>query len=216
MTKLDEIALNIELVLISIIEAVALTFLGDNASHVLHSSEWPLFVPYVLAGLTILLVFWSQAILHAVSFIRWPLSMEHMLLYFVAVFLQILAYGSIDSVQMWFFWWSLFSILALLIYVVDLHIIRRARSKFEHHQHGVAYIADVERRHVNELRYLVPIALAFNIGAALFAWYLPTALENPSVFIALGLLQFLISLGALIDCVRNFRARSKILPTLFA
>src|SRR5690349_17335704 len=105
MRKLDEIALNIELVLISIIEGVALTSLAEHSNEIFANGEL-VYIPYVLAGLVLLLAFWSQAILHAVSFIRWPLRMEHMLLYFLAAFLQVLAYGNIMHTVNWFFWWT--------------------------------------------------------------------------------------------------------------
>jgi hypothetical protein len=207
MTKLDEIALNIELVLISIIEAVALTFLGENAIRVMHDPQCLQYLPYVLAGLTILLVFWSQAILHAISFIRWPLRMEHMLLYFLAVFLQIIAYSEITDLVQWFFWWTIFSVLAFIIYVVDLRIIRQmGSSEFMH---------NVMERHIFEMIYLVPVALAVNVVCTFLVFFLPSFFENPFAYASLGALQFLISIGALIDCVRNFRLRSVLLAKHF-
>ena len=74
MTKLDEIAINIELVLISLIEGFALANLAERAVPLLDGKDALLYLPYILSGLLIILVFWSQSILHAVSFIRWPLN----------------------------------------------------------------------------------------------------------------------------------------------
>ena len=215
MTKLDEVALNIELVLISIIEAAALTFLGENTIAVLHTPQWLMYIPSILAGLTILLVFWSQAILHAVSFIRWPLKMEHMLLYFVAAFIQIIAYGFITDLQLWFLWWTVFSLLLVVIYAVDLSIIRDSKSLFSQTSGGANYIEGVEKRHVFELKLLVPIALVFNILAALAVTYWAQTFQQPFPFGAICAVQCLVSLGALYDCVRNFSERGKILPSLF-
>ena len=104
MTKLDEIAVNIELVLISLIEGVALITLAEQTVRVLGESDWYRYISYVLGGLAILLVFWAQSILHAVSFIRWPVRVEHMFLYFCAVLVQIIAYTSITDIAAWFFW----------------------------------------------------------------------------------------------------------------
>ncbi len=215
MTKLDEIALTIELVLISIIEGVALTRLGEDAVPVFQSTEALQYVPYVLAGLTILLVFWAQAILHTVSVIRWPLYMEHMLLYFIAAFLQVIAYSNIGNGTAWFFWWSLFSLCALVIYLVDLRIIKEVVPRFSQLQSGEPYIAEVLRRHLFELRFLVPSALIFNIGACALMFFNPDLFTNPLAYATLGGLQFLISLGALADCARNFKERSAMLPALF-
>lgn len=215
MTKLDDIALNIELVLISIIEAVALTSLAENAVDVFRSPEWFQYLPYVLAGLTFLLVFWSQAILHAISFIRWPLRMEHMFLYFVAAFVQVVAYSNIEDLPRWFLWWSIFSLIALLIYVIDLRIIKDMAPVFARVEGGAEYVHEVERRHMREMKILVPIALAFNAAAFLAAFFMPSLFANPLAYATLGALQLLISLGALVDCVRNFRERSAMLPALF-
>ncbi len=211
MTKLDEIALNIELVLISIIEAVALTFLAENTLDILHTpGMWP-HLPYILAGLIILLVFWSQAILHAVSFIRWPLRMEHMLTYFVAAFIQVIAYGMMQNLVLWFLTWCVFSAFVFVIYVVDLRIIRSMRMHFP-----ADYIGEIESRHVMEMKYLVPIAFVFNVTSFAAVYSSPHLFDAPWAYASLGILQSLISLGALYDCVRNFRARAAMLPSLFS
>jgi hypothetical protein len=214
MQNLDEIALNIELVLISIIEGVALTKLAENAVPVLNGTSQLAYLPFVLAGLAILLVFWAQAILHAVSFIRWPLKMEHMFLYFIAAFLQVIAYANIEHAASWFFWWSVFSVLALFIYAIDLRIIREAGPKLHALTGGAAFVATVEARHSRELKILVPVALAFNVVAFLFVWLRPDIFATQSSIAVLGTLQFLISCGALVDCMRNFASRSTMLEQL--
>jgi hypothetical protein len=215
MSKLDEIALNIELVLISIIEGVALTKLAENAVPLLRSTDSLQYLPYVLAGLAFLLVFWAQAILHAVSFIRWPLRMEHMLLYFVAGFLQVVAYSNVTDISVWFFWWTIFSLLTFVIYYVDLFIIRDSAGVFHGKPGGAEFIAEVERRHITEMTYLVPTALAFNVFAFCLAHFAPAIFSSSASYAALGTVQLLVSLGALVDCVRNFNRRRDILPTLF-
>ena len=214
MTKLDEIALNIELVLISIIEGVALTKLAENAVPVLNGIDALQRIPFVLAGLAILLVFWSQAILHAVSFIRWPLKMEHMFLYFLAAFIQVIAYTDVERITPWFFWWSVFSAVAILIYFVDLRIIHEATPRFLELTGGKAFIEEVARRHKREMTILVPVALAFNFIAYGLTYFYPGFFAIPLAAGALGAVQLLISLGALYDCMRNFKARSLALTPL--
>ena len=215
MPKLDEIALNIELVLISVIEGVALTKLAEGALPVFVGLNALQYIPYALAGLAILLVFWSQAILHAVSFIRWPLRTEHMFLYFIAAFVQVIAYGSIDDLASWFLWWTIFSVVAIAIYFIDLRMIREAAPRFAHLKGGPAFVKEVEERHIFEMKYLVPIAIAFNLICFTFAYGMPTLFDSPFVYATLGILQLLISLFALYDCMRNFKKRSAILPSLF-
>ena len=215
MTKLDDVALNIELVLISIIEGVALVSLGEYAVPVLQDFHSLQYLPYVLSGLTILLVFWAQAILHAISFIRWPLRMEHMFLYFLAAFLQVVAYSALEDAAAWFFWWSIFSLLGVLIYIVDLRIIREWAKEFAHNTDKAALATHVEKRHLNELRYLLPLVIALNVGGFCAVYAYPALFEQPLAYAALGMVQFVISIGALIDCMRNFKARSRMLAKSF-
>lgn len=69
---LDSVIVEIELTLVSIIQGVALTVLIESARDVV-AQQHVIFWPYVLAGLFIILVFWSRAILHIITVIRWPL-----------------------------------------------------------------------------------------------------------------------------------------------
>ena len=214
MSKLDEIAINIEFVLVSLIEGVALVTLAEQTEVLIDRADWLLFVPYVLSGLAILLVFWAQSILHAVSFIRWPIRIEHMLLYFVAAFLQILAYSSLTDITMWFFWWTIFSFVGLLVYWLDLQLIRDSRASFAKIQGGSDFIADVERQHLYDMKYLVPGALAFNGIVCTLAYFAPGLFSTPLSVALPGTLQFLITAGALYSCVQNFRERGVLLAQL--
>ena len=216
MTKLDEIAVNIELVLISLIEGVALVTLAEQTVAVLQEPDWYRYIPYVLAGLAILLVFWAQSILHAVSFIRWPVRVEHMFLYFVSALLQIVAYASITALGWWFFWWTLFSIVALCMYVLDLFILRDSYKSFAKLKGGENFLKEVEKRHIFEMWYLVPLALAFNIAMSMIIFLFPDIFRSPLVYAIPGTLQFLFSVGALYDCTMNFRKRSAMIGKLFS
>jgi len=73
----------------------------------------------------------------------------------------------------------------------------------------------VKRRHVMEMKYLVPSALAFNAAAFLLAYFDRPLFADHFSYAALGTLQLLISLAALVDCVRNFKRRGTLLPMLF-
>jgi hypothetical protein len=75
------------------------------------------------------------------------------------------------------------------------------------------YIEEVMRRHLFELRVLVPLSVVFNLVAFGLAYLFEL---NDTVIFALACIQFLISFGALFDCVRNFGDRSDMLPALFS
>jgi hypothetical protein len=79
-SELDSMIIGIELTLVSIIQGVALTVLIESSRDAiaeLKFSEWP----YVLAGLLVIFIFWSRAVLHIVTVIRWPLEFGHNFLY---------------------------------------------------------------------------------------------------------------------------------------
>ncbi len=82
--------MTIELTLISIIQGVALTVLADHAVEpvmTLRVEYWP----YVAMGLLVILLFWSRAVVHILSFIGWPLEFRHSFLYFAATLVETLA-----------------------------------------------------------------------------------------------------------------------------
>ena len=216
MTKLDEIAVNIELVLISLIEGVALVTLAERTFEALQEPDWPRYVAYILSGLAILLVFWAQSIMHAVSFIRWPVRVEHMFLYFVAAFLQIIAYTNILHVGSWFFWWSLFSLAVMGMYFLDLWILRDSAKSFSKLKGGAAFLAEVEERHIFEMKYFVPAALVFNVVCVLAIFVVPKVFQDIWIYSLPGVLQLVFSGYALYDCTRNFRTRSAMIGKLFA
>jgi hypothetical protein len=216
MTKLDEIAVNIELVLISLIEGVALVTLAEQIAAALQEPDWYRYLPYMLAGFAILLVFWAQSIMHAVSFIRWPIRVEHMFLYFASALVQIIAYTNLLHAGMWFFWWSVFSLVAMGMYFIDLWILRDSHQSFAKLKGGSAFLAKVEERHLFEMKFLVPSALAFNVACVVAVLLFPTLFQNVFIYIIPGTLQLCFSAYALYDCTKNFRTRSAMIAELFA
>ena len=214
MTPLDGIALSIELVLISVVEAVALTFLAESAIPLMHDTSQLMYLPYIISGLILILVFWSQSILHAVSFIRWPLRLPHMFLYFVAAFIQVVAYSNLTDPVRWFFWMSIFSVVAVILYVIDSGVITDSRRVFMVHTHGGDFMDEVERRHRYEMRILVPIALLFNVMALSILLVLPETFSHDTPRAILGVVSAVVSLGALVDCTRNFSSRSVLIKRL--
>ncbi len=216
MTKLDEIAVNVELVLISLIEGVALVTLAERIVVALQEPDWFRYLPYMVAGFAILLVFWAQSILHAISFIRWPIRIEHMFLYFASALLQIIAYSALLHIGSWFFWWSLFSLVAMGMYFLDLWILRDSYDSFSKLKGGTAFLSEVERRHVFEMKFLVPLALGFNVLGMVAVLLFPDMFQNIFVYMTPGVIQLLFTCYALYDCIKNFRIRSKMIAELFS
>jgi len=215
MTKLDEIAVNVELVLISLIEGVALVTLAEQIAIAFQEPDWYRYIPYMLAGLAILLVFWTQSIMHAISFIRWPIRVEHMFLYFLSALVQIIAYTNILHIGTWFLWWAFFSLVAMMMYFIDLSILRDSYPAFAKFKSGTEFLAAIERRHLFEMKYLVPSALAFNLVWVITVLLFPNFFQNIFIYLIPGTLQAIFSIYALYDCTKNFRERSAMIAELY-
>ena len=210
---LNDIAIGIEITLISIVEGFALAAL---ATSVLPGQGLSLeYVPYATAGIIFILIFWSQSVLHTVSFIRWPLSAAHMFLYFIAAFVQVVAYGHLTNPTSWFFWWLVFSIVGAALYSIDAGIIRRERPAFAALPGGTAFLDEVERRHRYEMWTVVLAAILFNGGVFIAFTLYPELVENPRIVFFTGLLQLVPALITLADSMRNFSRRCRLISELY-
>ena len=89
--ELDQIVLDVELVLISVVQGVALTTLAAEASPVLRSHDWTQ-LAFVGTGLLFVLSFWSVALVHAISFLAWPMDLVHYFFYFGVALLECLTF----------------------------------------------------------------------------------------------------------------------------
>jgi len=157
-----------------------------------------------------LLIFWSQAILHAVSFIRWPLRIGHMFLYFVAAFTQVIAYSNLTDPVRWFFWGTIFGLVVALLYSLDLLLIRDMRSSFGSRAGGNEFLSIVEKRHRYEFKTLVPLSIGFNLALYLLLLYVPY-FSNLKWYVIFGMLEVLVCAVSLSDSVRNFNKRTKLI-----
>src|SRR5260370_36743630 len=89
--RLDNLVINIELTLTSIIQGVALYFLGDTSAHLLIHLSLDQLV-YVLNALLLIFLFWSRSIGHTLTVIRWPLDFSHNFFYFSAAMVESVAF----------------------------------------------------------------------------------------------------------------------------
>ena len=121
-SELDSMIVEIELTLVSIIQGVALTVLIENA-HVL-ISEWQLFFwPYVIAGLLVIFVFWSRAVLHIITVIRWPLEFGHNFLYIACALVEAILFAQLGKPARWFGFGAAFIAIGWTLFVYDLRLI---------------------------------------------------------------------------------------------
>jgi len=122
-SELDSMIVEIELTLVSIIQGVALTVLIENAHAVIGDFQY-FFWPYVIAGLLVIFVFWSRAVLHIITVIRWPLEFGHNFLYIACALVEAVLFSQLSKPAAWFGFGAAFVAIGWSLFVYDLRLIR--------------------------------------------------------------------------------------------
>lgn len=208
--ELDTIAIDIEFLLISIIQGLALQFLVASAVGPIQDIQYESW-PYIASAFLLLLIFWSQGIIHALSFIKWPIDLMHTFLYFLASFLEVLTFYQIANPLRWYLFSTVFLIAGSFMYTYDFLMIEKSRSlfmktaslkKLYRHMHG---------QQKKELRFFVPLALIGNAGAAGAIYLYPDLFIAGKMHVVIACFQLASSVLLLIITVKNFRRRSVLL-----
>lgn len=208
--KPDQFTLDIEFLLISVVQGVALSVLATSSIEPISQLTFSVWL-YILSAFLLLFIFWSQAIIHAISFIDWPLDLPHNFLYFLASFVQVLSFSKVADPLHWFaFTGGLFAV-ALILYYVDYHLILNRKSEFGQSEKGKALYKHIVSVHVLEMKYLVPAGLIFNISAAYMVWKFPFATYFH--FSAI-ILQVIFLAAVLMNSIRSFKARSLLIENV--
>ena len=203
--QLDATVVNIELTLISIIQGLALAVLAGAAVQPILQLQWQAW-PYIVAGLLVVLIFWSRALLHTLSFIGWPLEFGHTFVYFGITLIEAVALTQIGDPQRWFALNALYALAVWGLYAYDLRIVRRHADDFGTADEQ-ALLADIVGDQRLNIRFMMPAAVAFQ-G---LAWWLVHA--YPATFIDGGWhllligLTLLFSINYLHDGVRLLQRR---------
>lgn len=162
--ELDEVIVNIELTLASIVQGLALSFLADNASAVL--SKGPITAwPYVGVAFLIILLFWSRALIHTLTLIRWPLEFVHNFFYFLCALIEVLAFKNLSDPFMWFALNAAFAALVWALFVHDLRIIRLRTQDSVGPSSSRLYAIVLADQWLN-IRFIMPCLFAFTLGSA--------------------------------------------------
>jgi hypothetical protein len=163
--ELDEVIVNIELTLGSIVQGLALSFLADNAGSVLSKGP-PTAWPYIGVAFLIILLFWSRALIHTLTLIRWPLEFVHNFFYFACALVEVLAFKNVTDPFMWFVLNAVFAGFVWALFWHDLRIIR-LRSKDSVGPSSFRLYAIVEADQWLNIRLIIPAVFLFNAGCAL-------------------------------------------------
>jgi hypothetical protein len=121
--------------------------------------------PYVGAAFLTILLFWSRALIHTLTLIRWPLEFVHNFFYFICALVEVLAFRHLNDPFMWFVLNAVFAALVWGLFVHDLRIIRqRARDSVGPSSSRLYAIVEADQR--LNIRVIMPFLFAFTLGAA--------------------------------------------------
>lgn len=212
--KLDQFSVDIEFLLISVIQGVALGTLASNAAAPIGDLQFEYWL-YITSGFLFILNFWSQAIIHTVSFIDWPLDLTHNFLYFLVSFIEVGAFNHVTNPLRWFAFISAFFVASMVLYVFDVFLIKKHEDKFRNTKAKKHLYHHILGREQLELSIFLPLALLYSLVSTVLIFL------YPQVFIAKHYHIFLIALQAffgavfLIDSAKNFRKRAELISTSF-
>jgi hypothetical protein len=202
--ELDSVVINIELTLVSIIQGVALFFLTDNARALLSMQHADAFV-YIAAGLCVIFIFWSRAVIHTLTLIRWPLEFGHNFFYIACALGEAILFSRLDNPLAWFRLSAGYSAIVWLLFIYDMRLIRARIAESRDDSERTLY-ARARSDQLLNIRVLVPLLVLFNLACAVAIWC------GPDLFVARGGHLWLISaqivsfIGYLIYTGRYFSA----------
>lgn len=202
--KLNQLTLDIEFLLISVIQGVALASLATSAMIPLTTLQFQ-YWPYIFTAFLFILVFWSGAIIHAVSFIAWPPDLIHSFIYFLASLIEVMAINNINNPLNWFVFLLIFQIVAGILYLYDLSMIRKSEKNFKTPDLQKLY-KHILKEQIMELKIFIPSSLVFNIISILTIVYI-----DPSYNLLLIILQGIFGLIFLLNSLNSFKTRSKLI-----
>jgi hypothetical protein len=163
-TDLDGMVINLELTLISIIQGVALYFLTESARGQLAEPK-PQIVPYVIAGLFIILLWWSRAVIHTLTVIRWPIEFLHNFMYVATTLVEAAMFAQLANPANWFTIGAGFALLLWALFVSDLRLIMRRLSE-PNGPAAQALLHILEREQRIHVRMSMPLTVLFYLSAA--------------------------------------------------
>jgi len=203
--RLDEVVVNIELTLISIIQGLALAVLAGAAVQPILRLQWQSW-PYILAGLLVVLIFWSRALAHTLSFIRWPLEFGHTFAYFGATLIEAVALSQVAEPAHWFALNAIYALAVWGLYAWDLRVVLRdARPGMGDAERALH--EDIVRDQRLNIRATMPAAVVFQALSWWLVQHWPQAMLERGWHLVLIGLSLAFSVHYLLDGVRLLRRR---------
>lgn len=162
--ELDQVIANVELTLASIVQGLALQFLAASMGTLLSRDKVVLW-PYAIAALLIILLFWSRALIHTLTLIRWPLEFGHNFFYFGCALIEGLVFMQLNDPFRWFVLNAAFAVTVWALFIYDMRLIRM-REVDSIGPVGARLYARVEADQWMNIWLLMPAMALFSAGAA--------------------------------------------------
>ena len=201
-SELDSMVVEIELTLVSIIQGVALTVLIENA-HAVIAERQLFFWLYVVAGLFVIFVFWSRAVLHIITVIRWPLEFGHNFLYIACALIEAILFAQLGKPASWFGFGAAFIAIGWTLFVYDLRLIY-ARMRDSAGEASNRLSARVLRDQWLNIAVLLPAVFLLNFSSAVLIRTWPEVFLMRNAHVWLIAVQVLGFAGYLIYVVRFY------------
>lgn len=201
-SELDSMIVEIELTLVSIIQGVALTILIESSRDAitqLKFSQWP----YVLAGLLVIFIFWSRAVLHIITVIRWPLEFGHNFLYIGCALIEAVTFAQLSTPANWFGFGAAFIAAGWVLFFYDLRLIH-ARQRDSAGDAANRLYARVQRDQWINLALLLPGVFVLNLVCAVCIRIWPGIFLGHDMHLWLISIQLVGFAGYLIYVVRFY------------
>lgn len=207
--ELDSLVVNMELTLISIIQGVALYFLTDSTRTPLLSGQANA-LPYVAAGLLIILLFWSRSLIHTFTVIRWPLDFGHNFGYIACTLVEAVWFTQLINVQNWYLVGAIYSTMIWFLFAFDTRMIRRRL----HESIGTAgrtLFGTLEREQLLHVRLGMPLVTGFYAISAVLAFTQADWFVGQNGHLFFSLLQLLAAAIYLAYVLRLFNRLSPLI-----
>jgi len=201
-SELDSMVVEIELTLVSIIQGVALTVLIENA-HAVIAQRQLFFWLYVVAGLFVIFVFWSRAVLHIITVIRWPLEFGHNFLYIACALVEAILFAQLGKPASWFGFGAAFIAIGWTLFVYDLRLIY-ARMRDSAGEASDRLYARVQRDQWLNIALLLPAVFLLNFLSAVLIRTWPEVFLARNAHVWLIAAQVLGFAGYLVYVVRFY------------
>ena len=130
---------------------------------------------FVISGLLFVLAFWSAALIHAVSFVAWPMDLVHYFFYFALALLECLTFAQMERPVDWFGYSVACYVLSWTLYLYDYRLMTGRRAAFESNEPRRRLYAHMLSQQRVEMFVLIPAGLLFNALACALVGARPAA-----------------------------------------